>query len=67
MMKWAAIAKAFDRYLRLRTFPVAFKLFESATALDGIKGNLQRRNRGSYSLSGSPSFGSESVTKRRLI
>ena len=38
MRKWTAVAKAFERYLRLRTFPVAFKLFESATALDGIKG-----------------------------
>ena len=37
MRKWTAVAKAFERYLRLRTFPVAFKLFESATALDGVK------------------------------
>jgi uncharacterized protein (DUF169 family) len=36
--KWTAVSKALERYLRLKTFPVAFKLFESATALDGIKG-----------------------------
>jgi uncharacterized protein (DUF169 family) len=38
MRKWTAVAKALERYLRLKTFPLAFKLFESATDLDGIKG-----------------------------
>jgi len=38
MRKWADTARAFDSYLRLRTFPLAFKLFASADALDKVKG-----------------------------
>jgi len=37
-MNWADTAGAFDSYLRLRTFPLAFKLFASADALDKVEG-----------------------------
>lgn len=37
-MKWADSARELDSYLRLRTFPIAFKLFASADTLDSIKG-----------------------------
>jgi uncharacterized protein (DUF169 family) len=37
-MNWADTAREFDRYLRLRTFPLAFRLFASADALDKIEG-----------------------------
>ncbi len=38
MREWAIKAKALERYLRLRTSPVAFRLFESDTALSEIEG-----------------------------
>jgi uncharacterized protein (DUF169 family) len=37
-MNWADSAREFDSYLRLRTFPLAFKLFASANDLDNIEG-----------------------------
>jgi uncharacterized protein (DUF169 family) len=37
-MNWADSASEFDSYLRLKTFPLAFKLFESAGALDKVEG-----------------------------
>jgi uncharacterized protein (DUF169 family) len=37
-MDWADSAREFDSYLRLRTFPLAFKLFTSADALDKVDG-----------------------------
>jgi uncharacterized protein (DUF169 family) len=37
-MNWADSAREFDSYLRLRTFPLAFKLFASADALDKVGG-----------------------------
>jgi len=37
-MNWADSAREFDKYLRLRTFPLAFKLFASADALNKVKG-----------------------------
>jgi uncharacterized protein (DUF169 family) len=40
-MDWADSAREFDQYLRLRTFPLAFKLFASADALK--KGKEIRR------------------------
>lgn len=38
MRDWTALTKTIEYYLRLRTFPVAFKLFESDTALRDIEG-----------------------------
>ncbi len=37
-MNWADTARDFDSYLRLRTFPLAFKLLVSADALDKVEG-----------------------------
>ncbi|MGD9117274.1 MAG: DUF169 domain-containing protein [Dehalococcoidia bacterium] len=37
-MDWADSARDLDSYLRLRTFPLAFKLFASADALDQVRG-----------------------------
>jgi uncharacterized protein (DUF169 family) len=37
-MNWADSAREFDSYLRLKTFPLAFKLFAAADDLDKVKG-----------------------------
>lgn len=38
MQNWADAAGSFDKYLRLKTFPLAFKLFASTAELDKVKG-----------------------------
>lgn len=38
MRNWTDAAKSFDGYLRLKTFPLAFKLLASTAALDKVKG-----------------------------
>jgi uncharacterized protein (DUF169 family) len=37
-MDWANAARELDQYLRLKTFPLAFKLFASVDALEKVKG-----------------------------
>lgn len=44
MTKWKDLAERIERLLRLRTFPVALKLFESLDEMEGVEG-LQRLDR----------------------